>query len=111
VGWGGATDQDIQSASVAYVGDQGASATFEGSTLRYHPDSQHMPLVFTRQGCAVEFKPDNPLPSSLVVAEQHGRVGMSACQLVGPTARSAEFTGLGVRAERGVTITLVGMCW
>jgi hypothetical protein len=113
VGWGGATDQDIDSASIVYVSDQGAAASFEGCTLQYHPDSQHMPLVLTGQGCTTS-SPDTPLPSSLVVTEQHGRVDMSQCQLVGPAggaSESAAPTGFGVRAGTHATITLVGMCW
>jgi hypothetical protein len=112
VGWGGATDQDCDSASVVHVSDQGAAASFEGCTLQYHEDSQHMPLVLTGHGCA-KGSPDNPMPSSMVVADQHGHLDMSQCHLVGPaggTFGSAALTGLGVRAGRHATITLVSVC-
>jgi hypothetical protein len=108
VGWGGATDQDSESSSVVHVSDQGAAAIIEGCTLQYHPDSKHMPTVLTHHGCA-KASPDNPLPGSLVVADEHGHVDLSECQLVGPTARVADFTGLGIRAGTRATIHLVGV--
>jgi hypothetical protein len=111
VGWGGATDQHGASSSVVHAIGQGAAAAFEGCTLRYHPDSEHMPTVLIRQGSAVQASPGNPLPSSLVVAEEHGRVDMSQCQLMGPALKSAVHTGFGIRAGAHASVTLVGVCW
>jgi hypothetical protein len=108
VGWGGATDQDSESSSVINVSGRGVAAC-EGCTLQYHPDSQHMPTVMFQEGSYVQGQPDNPMPSSLVVADEHGHVDLSQCQLVGPAYRSAALTGMGVRAEAYATINLVGM--
>jgi hypothetical protein len=110
VGWGGATDQDFESASVVLALGQGAAVSLEGCTLQYHPDSQHTPTVLAHQGLAVAGRPGDPLPGSLVVADWHVRVDLTQCQLVGPAFRGAAFTGVGVRAGRHVTITLVGVC-
>jgi hypothetical protein len=112
VGWGGATDQHLESSCVVCVSDQGVAA-LEGCTLQYHPDSKHVPVVLTRhgQGCSVEGLPDNPLPSSLVVADQHCHVDLLKCQLVGPAFRDAAPTGFGVRAGAHATVALVGVCW
>jgi hypothetical protein len=108
VGWGGATDQDVESSGVVYVGEPGAAATFEGCTLQYHPDSQHVPLV-AGQGFAVQGRPGAPMPSSLVVADHHGCVDLSECQLVGPAFSGAARTGFGVRTGTNATINLVGV--
>jgi hypothetical protein len=112
VGWGGATDQDTEIPSIVYVGDQGAAAAYEGCTVQYHPDSKHMPAVMICQGSAAVHQPDNPLPRSVVVAEEDGHVDLLKCHLVGPTARGPALTGFGVRAgAHATTTTLVGMRW
>jgi hypothetical protein len=95
VGWGEATDQPGGSEvlGVVHVDAPGTAATFDGCTLQYHPDSKHIPMGLIQPGGGKDYSADT---ITLVAAKLFSHVALLNCQLVGPSHRGAESTGMGV---------------
>jgi hypothetical protein len=134
VGWGGGTDQDEVSCSVASITNNGTTGpgqldldryTRIVSCCRQHylctlklscfctlmrfiyvalPDS-----VLCCARCTLQLHPDSKHLLSTDVLSAHGRCHTRAteCRLVGPTPGSSSTRGYGIRADYHATVSLV----